>query len=129
MPDIKIERDTSSYLSTTMNAITNPKLRLKHNLNSQDIRLAQQINTHVSQFVLSRVKYYAELAQYRRNWVVEGLYDTFNNDILLDNTRDDTIEVEVLGREDLTEELKSLFKKLNIVEILHSIMDDYLHLL
>lgn len=126
----KIEKDTSDLLTTTMNRILYPGSMLTHNFKNVDFgdqQLVRDLNSKIVQYALSRTAYYQTLAKYRRNWVIEAIYDTLSNDILLDNTSNDTIKVEISGREDLTDEAINLFRRLNIVEILNSILDDLIH--
>jgi len=128
----KIEQDTSDLLVAGMNRLLNPGSTLTHRFKSDIINMADQqnardLNTKVVQYALSRNVYYQTLTKYRRNWVVEAIYDTLSNDILLDNTSNDTIKIEIDGREDLAEEAEKLFQKLNIIEILNSILDDLIH--
>ena len=126
----KIEKDTSDLLTTTMNRILYPGSMLTHNFKNVDFvdqQLARDLNSKIVQYALSRTAYYQTLAKYRRNWVIEAIYDTLSNDILLDNTSNDTIKIEINGREDLADEAVNLFQRLNIIEILNSILDDLIH--
>nr|DAT04519.1 MAG TPA: portal [Bacteriophage sp.] len=123
----RVDSDVSGILSATMNRIINPQGHLVHDFSMQDARMARDLNSKLTAFATTRIQYYKTLRQFRRNWVTEGVYDTINNDVLLDNTSDDTVSVEIVGNDALTQEANDLFRKLKIVEILHSIIDDLLH--
>lgn len=87
----------------------------------------QFLNSSLSNVVQTRDRYFKELVEYRNNYIVNGIYDILSNDILNDTTSADSIIVSCEKDEQVELEIKKVFDKLGIVEIIQSILPDLLH--
>lgn len=95
--------------------------------NSVAIHLSGILNQQLQTTSLMRESYFRELALYRNNYVVNAVYDIISNDIIQDNTSSEALTVYCPTDEDVEKELRKLFNKLGVVEILQAILPDLLH--
>lgn len=117
-----IENLTSRELSKVLNA-SSAKL---HNNFAKNI--ISHLNSVLNSVVTDRNSYYIELAKYKDNFITQGIYDILSNDILLDvSSSQSAINIKVPEYPDAEEELIDLFARLNIVEVVQSILPDLLH--
>lgn len=94
--------------------------------NSLEVHLANILKSQLQTSALSRESYYQELGSYRNNFVVNGIYDILMNDLLMDHTTESPITVFCNDKEVETE-IKDLFEKIAISEVIQSILPDLLH--
>lgn len=87
----------------------------------------QYLNSSLSNVVQTRDRYFKELVDYRNNYIVNGIYDILSNDILNDTSSADTILVSCEKDKQVEEEIKKIFDRLGLVEIIQSILPDLLH--
>ena len=95
--------------------------------NSVAIHLSGILNQQLQTTSLMRESYFRELALYRNNYVVNAVYDIISNDIIQDNTSSEALTVYCPTDEEVEKELRKLFNKLGIVEVLQAILPDLLH--
>ena len=95
--------------------------------NSVAIHLSGILNQQLQTASLMRESYFRELALYRNNYVVNAVYDIISNDIIQDNTSSEALTVYCPTDEEVEKELRKLFNKLGIVEVLQAILPDLLH--
>lgn len=95
--------------------------------NSVAIHLSGILNQQLQTTSLMRESYFRELALYRNNYVVNAVYDIISNDIIQDNTSSEALTVYCPTDEEVEKELRKLFNKLGVVEILQAILPDLLH--
>lgn len=95
--------------------------------NSVAIHLSGILNQQLQTTSLMRESYFRELALYRNNYVVNAVYDIISNDIIQDNTSSEALTVYCPTDKEVEEELRKLFNKLGVVEILQAILPDLLH--
>lgn len=87
----------------------------------------QYLNSSLSNVAMTRDRYFKELAEYRNNYIVNGIYDILSNDILNDTTSAETLIISCEKDQEIEDELKKFFDKIGIVEIIQSILPDLLH--
>ena len=95
--------------------------------NSVAIHLSGILNQQLQTTSLMRESYFRELALYRNNYVVNAVYDIISNDIIQDNTSSEALTVYCPTDEEVEKELRKLFNKLGVVEVLQAILPDLLH--
>ena len=95
--------------------------------NSVAIHLSGILNQQLQTTSLMRESYFRELALYRNNYVVNAVYDIISNDIIQDNTSSEALTIYCPTDEEVEKELRKLFNKLGVVEILQAILPDLLH--
>ena len=117
----KADNTLSKELATGLNQLA----QFKRTSSLQSI--LNYLNSTLSSTVQTRDRYFKELVEYRNNYIVNAIYDILSNDILNDTSSADAVIVSVSKDEEVEREVKKLFDKLGIVEILQSIMPDLLH--
>ena len=117
----KADNTLSKELATGLNQVA----QFKRTSSLQSI--LNYLNSTLSSTVQTRDRYFKELVEYRNNYIVNAIYDILSNDILNDTSSADSIIVSVSKDEEVEKEIKKLFDKLGLVEILQAIMPDLLH--
>lgn len=121
MANPKIEVNASETLTNSLNTLTS----LKHEAIATTLVsfLTENLQSHVR----DRQTYFADLEVYENNYIVAGIYDILSNDVLVDTTTNDTIQVSVPDNQKAEEACQKLFERLNITSVLQSILHPLLH--
>lgn len=118
---IKSDTDISK---TLVNELDGLRKSIAHN--SLEVHLNSLLSQQLQTTSLMRESYFRELAIYRNNYVVNGVYDIISNDVIQDHSSAEALTV-YCDDSEVQEELRKLFSKLGIVEILQAILPDLLH--
>jgi len=113
--------DRSTNLADSLNGIND----FTHQ--SQYYSMIEYMKGSLQQVSTERATYYNELEKYRDNYIVNGIYDIIGNDVFIDTGNIDYLSIEYTKDEDVQEELRDMFRKLNISTLLISILPDLLH--
>lgn len=98
------------------------------NASLNTLSMAEFLKSYLIQENIDRDAYYSILSKYRDNWIVNAIYDVIMNDIFIDSGYNDYIKITIEKRDDkFQKEAESLFRRLNIGEVLQSITPDLLH--
>lgn len=89
--------------------------------------MVNYLSSNLTNSIQSREFYFNELAAYRHNYIVNGIYDIIANDIFVDNGATDFLTVKVDKYPKVEKELTKLINKLNLPNVLMSILPDLLH--
>lgn len=118
---IKSDTDISKTLVNELDGLRNSVAK-----NSLAVHLTGILNQQLQTTTLMRESYFRELALYRNNYVVNAVYDIVSNDVIQDHSSSETLSIYCEDSE-VEKELRNLFSKLGIVEILQAILPDLLH--
>lgn len=117
----RVETLASTDLVKTLNETTS--FRHADHFSSLVSHLTASLQSNIH----NRDYYFKELDNYRNNYITAGIYDIISNDVFVDNGSSDFISVKIDGHEDIEEEINKLFAKLNIANVLQSILPELLH--
>lgn len=111
--------------SKALTAALNDSIGFRHQ--EQFSSMVSYLTQNLTSQLTTRESYFNQLSTFRQNWIVNGIYDVISNDVFIDSGTLDYLSVEVTNDEAATKELKRLFEKLNIAQLLYSIFPDLLH--
>lgn len=121
-----LNKEQSVKKSKKLAAALNNAVEFQHE--SQYATMLEYLKSWLIQTDVTRDSFYLELAKYRNNWIVEGIYDILTNDIFVDNSNNDFLKVTINDKDKkYEEEVVNLMTRLNMTGILQSIIKDLLH--
>ncbi|BCG50094.1 hypothetical protein [Ralstonia phage RP13] len=89
--------------------------------------LVNFLTSNLQNSIHTREWYFNELQNYRNNYIVNGIYDIVSNDVFVDNGSQDFLTIKCDKHEDVEKELNKMVRRLNLPNVLLSIMPELLH--
>jgi len=89
--------------------------------------LVSFLTSNLQTTVANRDTYFNQLDEYRNNYIVNGIYDIVSSDVFVDNGTAEFLTIKIDKYPEAEAEIDKLFKKLNLSNLLISVLPDMLH--